>query len=548
MASSTFLNKLFKATFIVVILLLFLSYISSIFLEKELQDFLQKKVEVFNKTSSYQVSFEKINLSFINRKVTLKEIKVIPTDSYISLLKEGKVNKSVAYYVEIPKLEIRGFEMYNYFKNKIAKTSAIRIEHPKIKIKHFKNIERYSHEESIKEIALNVKGLHGLTIDHILFLENDITVEKAEDSKSNKTKISPFDILIHDVSFAKEKEGKLVLKSTETCIEIPKFTMTAFNDLYDFSFHEMKYDLFQKNLKVHSVIYKPTNLNLLQLSETYKYTKDVFSLEEMDLEATNFDLIHTLKFDEIVMDSLMLKNVKASILKNKTKPWNYKKRPLFPNQLLNSLKTPIKVNDLVLNHVDLLYREKLKNADENLKVTFKEGEIVVKNIASNYYRNKNPLELKFKGKFMGSSTLHLNIKMNYFSPTFHFNGSMSKAPLTDFNKALFPATGISFKKGSLEKVSLMAIATPESSAGEMVLEYKNADFVFHKKKNGGENDLKSFFGNLIVDKNNPDKEGKIKKVPMKFDRVPYKGLGNFVWKTAESGIKNTFFIFGKKEK
>lgn len=58
--------------------------------------------------------------------------------------------------------------------------------------------------------------------------------------------------------------------------------------------------------------------------------------------------------------------------------------------------------------------------------------------------------------------------------------------------------------------------------------------------------FKSWGVNKIVHKGNPGKNNKVREVIMSFDRVEYKGLGNYLWKIIQSGLVNTIAPIGKK--
>lgn len=55
----------------------------------------------------------------------------------------------------------------------------------------------------------------------------------------------------------------------------------------------------------------------------------------------------------------------------------------------------------------------------------------------------------------------------------------------------------------------------------------------------------SWAANTVLRTGNPGKNGKTRVVEMSFDRVMYKGLGNFVWKTLQSGIVGSITPTGK---
>ena len=51
--------------------------------------------------------------------------------------------------------------------------------------------------------------------------------------------------------------------------------------------------------------------------------------------------------------------------------------------------------------------------------------------------------------------------------------------------------------------------------------------------------LLTWVANTVIIQNNPIKNNHVRIEPMYFDRVMYKGLGNYLWKTLQSGITAT---------
>ncbi|WP_196888522.1 DUF748 domain-containing protein [Aureivirga sp. CE67] len=548
MSSSKFFLNLFKVLSILFLIFLFSSYVFSVFLENELRDITQKKVEEFNKTSSYKIKIDKINFSLLRQTIVLKKIEISPDEKYLSLMENGKLNKSVAYKVFLPKVEIEGFGVISYMKDKIIHSNQLKLIESKVRIIHYDDVKRFAHKEHIQNLMFEIKGVNGLILDKIQLYKPQITFENINNKQKSEMELEMYDTSVNSIVFKKNAKGKLEFQTENSTFTLKDFCLITFDKRYKFFIKDLHYDLHEKALHLKELNFAPDKKTLLKLTETYKYTEDVFSVDIKKMASTNFDLFTFFKDDEVLLESISISDLDAKILKNKTKPWNYDKRPIFPNQFLNTVNTPIMIDKIHIENVSLDYEEKLKHSDENLKVTFKEGNIELKNIATSFFRKKAPLELSFKGKFMGSSNLDLELKMPYFNPNFEITASMSKAPLTDFNKALHPATNYSFLKGELLKVNMKATANTTESSGEMILLYHDADFIFQKHKNGKENKFKSFFGNILVKKSNPNKKGHTKVVPVSFERVPYKGLGNFLWKTSESGIRHTFFVLGKKEK
>jgi hypothetical protein len=69
-----------------------------------------------------------------------------------------------------------------------------------------------------------------------------------------------------------------------------------------------------------------------------------------------------------------------------------------------------------------------------------------------------------------------------------------------------------------------------------------------KKNEKDKGKFMSFLANTVVFSSNPNKREKLRVAQMGFERVNYKGFGNFVWKTLQTGIVNTVLPTGKSEK
>ena len=160
------------------------------------------------------------------------------------------------------------------------------------------------------------------------------------------------------------------------------------------------------------------------------------------------------------------------------------------------------------------------------------------------------LELQLNGVLMGTSVLKLSIIMPYNSPvdTFYFSGELSGGDFKKFNPALFPVTGIKFNGGHISSMKFFAHASPKSSKGLMTMLYEDLEAEIPKKDVQKTNKFLSFTANTVLRTSNPNKHGKTKVALVKANRVEYKGFGNLLWKTVQSGMLNTILPTGKTHK
>jgi len=98
-------------------------------------------------------------------------------------------------------------------------------------------------------------------------------------------------------------------------------------------------------------------------------------------------------------------------------------------------------------------------------------------------------------------------------------------------------------------LTFQASANNYSSKGTMTMLYSDLEAQVLKQNNYEKRGFVSWSVNTLAHNSNPGHNGHERKVMMNFDRVSYKGFGNILWKTIQSGIIHTIAPFGKtKEK
>jgi len=109
-----------------------------------------------------------------------------------------------------------------------------------------------------------------------------------------------------------------------------------------------------------------------------------------------------------------------------------------------------------------------------------------------------------------------------------------------FDIALYPALGLKILKGSLDNLTFSASANETKSQGSMTMLYHGLEAkVFKSSLISEENKFLSWTVNSIIKKSNPKKNKTPREVNLGVERVVYKGLGNYFWKTLQGGIINT---------
>jgi hypothetical protein len=192
------------------------------------------------------------------------------------------------------------------------------------------------------------------------------------------------------------------------------------------------------------------------------------------------------------------------------------------------------------------YSEKTEMSDRPLTIYYTGLSGSITNISNiPYLWWENSMKVTLKGRLMKKAPLDIQLvfPLAAKSDTFYFNGAVyGPVSFSMFNPVIYPAAGMKFDGGILEKLTFRGSANPSYSSGTMMMVYHDMSLQAMKKNDEKVTDRFLSWGvNSFVRKNNPRKgEGKkVKEASMFFERDVEKGFGNFFWKTLFSGMKAT---------
>ena len=327
-------------------------------------------------------------------------------------------------------------------------------------------------------------------------------------------------------------------------------------DKIDIDFEELKYRLsvnritanFEKKLlNIKKISLKPT-VHRDALARSYKYTSEIYDVKIEDLNIYNYDLSRTLKNEGIFIDSIELMGLNLKIYKDKRKPFNTNKRPVLINYKLKKMELPLLIHKINIDNSNLKYEEREAKRTQLMTVSLNDIKVRINNITTIKTHRKTPLTIHLESKLMNKAKMEvkLNLPLADGHNTFYFNGSLAASKFKDYESALYPALGIKISNGYLDGLTFDASADNYSSFGKMTMLYHDLETKILKSESTDKSKFKSWGVNRLVHKGNPGKNNKVREVVMSFDRVEYKGLGNYLWKTIQSGLVNTIAPIGKK--
>lgn len=544
-----------KKWVIIVGIIIILIFSLNTILDSVVSNIANTQLEAINKKGELKVSFGDIKLNVFAGNLNLKDVKFIPDSLFYENFKQGKTEKASLSQFEMSELKIKGFGIYDLLvKNEISVNNIVakglKLDLYKLNEPKAKNDNESTEKKKKKTDSIFIEGIDKIDFNSIIFDDFELNL---------------LDVKTADTLFAySEEECEILGVKLDAHAEIDDYFVVNKDDLKvnfkeqeiisgdgntKITLSEIKYDYKTSSLLVSNFSMQP-RMDKAKLASTYRYNSEVYQAETKSIHLKGFHLDSILRTGIIKIDTILVDAPIVGIYKDQTKPFNLNKRPKFLNQKLKASKLPLNIEKVIIQNGTFSYWEKHPNFKELMTVDISNLNVLVSNVTSlkDSLENGNDLVLNVKGNLCNTAPINLDIFMDYntWNNSYSFTGTIGKAKFTDFNPAIYPAAGIKFSKGTLNSIQFTVHGTPTGSSGKMSMLYENleADLSNAKKEKKG----LSWIANTVLVESNPSKKGKLKVAEVNFERVPYKGFTNLLWKSVQSGLMNTILPIGKHKK
>lgn len=537
-------NKKYKIAIGIILSLALILLLGSVIISRIIS---QKVVQILEdqNVENLHVSIEKTKFSLFDRSLVFNGVHISPNDSAMLKLQENMLDKKSLQKISISRLKFKGIHLIPLLFSKHLNINKLIIDDPLYQ--HFTNGEKDTSKgdkkplkldsiriEQLKGFQLDIINVTNLKVQVIDAINKDISFE----NKPLDFEVSGFKLEEIAADYFKLVPIEDVFEMTRIKVEFPKIK-------YLFSIDALKYNFGEDHLQISNLKYKPT-VNKLTLANSYIYNTEVYDLDIKEIKIYALDFEKILSNKGLFIDSIQLSQLNIEIYKDKRKPFDLSKRPKLPHQKLKTLKMPLLIHKISANDSELIYEEKLEHKDVLMKVTMKDLNINMFNITSvKEYRNA-PLKIDLNTQLMGKANLNVDMLLPLADDqnTFFFSGYLGPSKMTSFDSAAIPALGLNVLNGQIENISFQGSANNFTSKGSMKMLYHDLEAEVFKKKTAEKNDFLSWSVKNLVHKSNPGNNGEVREATMKFERVMYKGFGNFLWKTLQNGIVNSIAPFG----
>lgn len=426
-------------------------------------------------------------------------------------------------------LRIEDFSYWSYMTTDTIRIGKISVDHPIIKL----------HKKS-KSDTTQKKGSKGKTQLKKAFKIEDIEIQNANLSMTNDTliklRLEQYSLHLDKIAFT-EESLKQNIPFTYKKLELEGgrlyFHLNKLQDLTADHIHFKPRNAVIDRLKVIP------NYTRKSYVEVIPYEKDLMSITINSLKLKEYQIDLNKPHGEFSVQKIVLDSIDADLFRDKTVNDDPRAKKLYSG-MLRDLNLKLKIDSLQMLNTDLTYDEVQEKTGKTGEVFFKNINVLAKNITNMYLQTDDFQKTKVAifCQFMGTSPLKVEweFKINDPQDQFRIRGTGENIPPKALNSFFIPAFNMKAKGKGISRIDFDFYGNQNQAHGNYKMVYDDLRIEVlkdNKKKKG----FFTFLANIIVKKDNKQKEGAIQVSEVKRDNT--KSFWNYLWRCIFSGLKET---------
>jgi len=517
-----------------------------------------KSVVLTSSDSLYRVDFSDAELHVLRGQLVIYNISLIPDTAVYNRRKLQHLAPNNLIELHVRRLIIDHIHPFSlYFKHKLNVGDII-LNDPELNVSyqlnHTKDTVINDRRTPWQKISKTLKSIHigGIFLNNIKLKYNDYSGNKVAISEVKEMSLSASDLLIDS---ATQRDKSRLLYCKEIIAELNNYTGKTPSGLYSYKIKHLKLSTLTSQLNIEGLSLAPVNTGTF-FSKT---NKDRYTLHLDSVQINHFDYLGYHKYRTVTASVLLLKRGSFALFNNPNKTIDAQadKIKSFPAIALNDLTTNLRIDTILVRHVDVAYSEFNSKSNQTGTITFNNTNGHFLNITNNKeaLQKNNISTVELSTYFMNRGRLNLLFKFNLADKdaAYSYKGSLGAMDLQAINTATMPFAMVKITNGSLKEFSFDINANSRIAKGHINLLYNDLkvkllqpDTTFGLKSKI----IESLYANIFIIKhNNPDNAGEAARAfNVTYLRPKDSPFFKTIWNTLLAGIKPSAGIDAKTER
>jgi hypothetical protein len=517
-------------------------------------------IEAVNRESKgmYKVEIGNIYLNILAGNLTVDQFSLLPDTAFYRAHSQTDTLSPLLLRLNIKKFLIRDFKIMDALMKRKISVNTIRFTGPdvtvyRMSLPHKKDDEK--HQAKMMSIPLP-KGLTSIGVKE--FIIESAKVEFIDLSRDSITRNSfpVCHIFIRNILVDSVHQGqRRLFNADDIRITLGAYSMPMKNGMNKLLFNEIGLSTGSKEAYIKDFHLEPL-YNKHDYTRKLGYQTDWMDIQINKLILRRMDLRKLLFEGKIEAGALEIDTLTLEDYRDKRIARKPGFKPPMPQDGIRKLKTYLRIDTILLKNGKATYAEQVGEKPgtiffDKMNATFtgltNDSVLLSAGLVS---------ELKGTAYLMGKGKLDATVRFNFGDKrnSFTFSAVMGPIDLVEINPMLTNLLPAKVVSGKLKKLWVpMVNANDDVAKGKLLFYYNDLSIEVMDKKQTTWTKIKTgiinFAANdLIVNNDNPTKSGKMKTGVILFQRDKEKGIINFLWKSALSGLKSTMGFNSKAQK
>ncbi len=506
----------------------------------------------------YKVEIGSIRLNIAAGNLTVKRFSLVPDTAFYRAHSNTDTLSPMLIRLNIDQFLVRDFHIMDALMKRRIDVNRICFTDPGVTVIRMKmkpGGQKENRNKQMMSIPLP-KGLMSIEIGE--FKVENAKLEFIDFSGDSITRNSfpVCNIFIQHILVDSAHHGQLRLFNADDIrINLGAYSLTMKNGMNKVSFGEI-------GLSTGTGEVYLRDFHLEPLYSQHDYTRKLgFQTDRMDIRISKLSFkrmnIRKLLFEGklqaglLQIDSLLLDDYRDKRIARKP---GFK--PPMPQDGIRNLKTYLRIDTVMLTNGKATYSE--QTGEEPGVIFFDKMNATFTGLTNDSVLLMAGLvsELKGSAYLMGKGKLDATIRFNFGDRrnAFTFSSMIGPINLVEINPMLTKLLPAKVVSGKLNRLVIPQVSANDDFAkGKLLFYYNDLSIKVIDKKQTTWTKIKTGVINwaandLVINNDNPNKSGKMKIGQIYFTRDKEKGIINFLWKSALSGLKSTMGFNSKVQK
>jgi hypothetical protein len=338
----------------------------------------------------------------------------------------------------------------------------------------------------------------------------------------------------------------MIYRAHEARAEMKDLDIQTRDSLFHVAMKSFRASYRDGSVHLKNLVFKPNVSHaVLQRKFAYQHTEFSGAVGSLDILQVNFDSL--LYGPKLLIDQIVVDSVRADIFKDKTKPMDSARRPVYLGQTVAAIGLPLYIRQVKATDV------RLRNTERKPDSTYAEANITRASLSASNITNisvRNGLRMDADAYINDKARFTARLDFSYLKPQFEFSASVKPFELPDLNPLILAYTPAKINKGVCDEISFSGLALPTGARGTMKFLYHDLeiDLELHEQAKW-KSAVIAFAANTVLNESNPvGADAPPRVVQFSVERDVTKGFVNVVIKSMLNGLKETMIMSKENRK